>query len=173
MEVLSDRQTRFSADRIYRYTLWRRVPATFSFEPRKYHGQVVQFVGLNPSTADETKNDPTIRKCIGFASRWGFSWLCMTNLFAYRATNPADMLAQYGNAIGEENDEWLTRCAADAGLIVAAWGTKGGFMSRDKQVLKLLPNLVCLRKTKDGHPEHPLYVPYETQPINLTTQPTI
>jgi len=121
------------------------------------------FVGLNPSTADETLDDPTIRKCVGFAKRWGFGALCMTNLFAYRETNPRKMMG-FGRPVGDENDQWLTACARDAGQIIAAWGTNGDFMARDEEVLKLLDGVECLRRTKSGFPEHPLYVPYEIQP---------
>lgn len=122
------------------------------------------FIGLNPSIADETENDPTIRKCIGFATKWGYDALCMTNLFAYRATDPRRMKA-HPKPIGEENDRWLVTCAREAGIIVAAWGVNGQHMGRDEEVLKLLDDVFCLRTTKHGHPEHPLYVPYETGPL--------
>ncbi len=123
-------------------------------------------IGLNPSTADETKDDPTIRKCVGFAKRWGYGALCMTNLFAFRATQPKNMRGD-GRPIGNDNDRWLAACARDAGIIVAAWGVNGAFMGRDEEVKKILDNLMCLRKTKDGYPEHPLYVPYEIELIDL------
>jgi hypothetical protein len=77
------------------------------------------FVGLNPSTADEGGDDPTIRRCVGFARDWGYSGLCMTNLFAFRATQPKDMLAQ-ADPVGPNNDETLTRLAKEAKVIVAA-----------------------------------------------------
>lgn len=170
-----ERKTEFSQHRIFRYTLWRDWSADiatnglFTEDPHGdyYPGrpdQYVQFIGLNPSTADETKDDPTIRKCIGFAKRWGFGALCMTNLFAFRATDPRVMMG-CPKPVGDDNDMWIVRCAREAGMIVAAWGTKGEFMGRDVEVLKLLPTeLHRLRRTKHGHPEHPLYVPYEKQP---------
>ncbi|MEP0894347.1 DUF1643 domain-containing protein [Leptolyngbya boryana FACHB-1624] len=82
------------------------------------------FVGLNPSTADETHDDPTIRRCTKFAKDWGYSGLCMTNLFAYRATDPKEMIASV-DSIGLENDQYLLEYAARAGIVVAAWGNHG------------------------------------------------
>ena len=102
---------KFSACRTYRYTLWRIWGGGKRF---------VQFIGLNPSTADEFKNDPTVRRCIIYAKDWGFDGICMTNLFAYRSTNPAVMKKQ-AEPIGEENDEWLLEIASRSELIVAAW----------------------------------------------------
>ena len=121
------------------------------------------FIGLNPSTADETFDDPTIRKCVGFAKRWGYRALCMTNLFAFRATDPHEIKGQ-AKPIGDDNDRWLIECAREAGTIIAAWGVNGEHMARNEQVLKLLGRVECLRTTKYGHPEHPLYVPYEVTP---------
>jgi hypothetical protein len=121
------------------------------------------FIGLNPSTADETEDDPTIRRCIAFARSWGYDALCMTNLFAYRATQPAMMLAA-ANPEGPDNDSVLTTLAPKAGVIVAAWGAHGPFRHRDKAVRALIPNLHYLRLTKDGQPGHPLYLPAGLKP---------
>ena len=115
------------------------------------------FVGLNPSTADETQDDPTIRRCIAFAKAWGYGGVCMTNLFAYRATLPEVMKAT-SDPVGPDNDEYLRALAADAGVVVAAWGANGTHKGRDAEVRKLLPELHCLALTKDGHPGHPLYL---------------
>lgn len=171
-----ERKTVFSPDRIYRYVLWREWPAPspnllytedphLAYYPGEHH-QYAMFIGLNPSTADETQDDPTIRKCVGFAQRWGFGALCMTNLFAFRATDPRKMKG-YPKPIGPDNDRWLARCACEAGILIAAWGVNGAFLGRDQEVLKLLNGVECLRTTKDGHPEHPLYVPYDTEPFVL------
>jgi hypothetical protein len=151
-DSLSVRRTILSADRLYRYTLYRQWGQGTVY---------AMFIGLNPSTADENVDDPTIRKCIGFAQRWGFDALCMTNLFAFRATEPRKMKG-HSKPIGDENDRWLVAAAREASVIVAAWGVNGQFMGRDEEVLKLLDDVQCLRTTKDGHPEHPLYVPYDT-----------
>jgi hypothetical protein len=123
------------------------------------------FIGLNPSTADESKDDPTIRRCIGFTKSWGYSALCMVNLFAYRATNPADM-KKVTDPIGPYNDSYLLTLAEDAGVVIAAWGMHGVYRGRNEVVRNLIPNLNYLRLTKDGHPGHPLYLP-----SNLTPQP--
>lgn len=122
------------------------------------------FIGLNPSTADETINDATIRRCIAFAKGWGYDGLCMTNLFAFRAMDPAEMLAQ-ADPIGGENDSYLSTLAAKAGVVVAAWGVLGGHLDRDQSVRTMLPALHCLSLTKDGHPAHPLYLPAQLKPI--------
>ncbi len=115
------------------------------------------FIGLNPSTADETNDDPTIRRCISFSKAWGCDSFCMTNIFAFRATDPKVMIAE-PNPIGDENDDWLVRCARKASIIVAAWGVHGEHMGRGKVVARMIPGLKCLGVTKDGYPRHPLYV---------------
>lgn len=146
--------TYFSSCRKYRYTLWREWLGGDGY---------AMFIGLNPSTADETRDDPTIRRCIGFAQSWGYRSLLMTNLFAFRATYPADMMAA-ADPIGPENDSWLRTSAADAGVVVAAWGTLGTHRGRDAAVRAMLRNLRVLRLTKDGHPQHPLYLPKTLTP---------
>jgi hypothetical protein len=145
----------FSRCRRYRYALHRM------WEPNL---GVVMFVGLNPSTADETMDDPTIRRCVAFARSWGFGSLCMTNLFAYRATQPADMLAQ-DDPVGPATDEYLLSIASVAGVVVAAWGVHGVHRGRGDQVRAMLPRLHYLRLTKDGHPGHPLYLPASLAPV--------
>lgn len=142
------RGTVFSPCRTYRYTLWREWIGGEGY---------AMFVGLNPSTADETQDDPTIRRCIAFAKAWGYGGVCMTNLFAYRATLPEVMKAT-SDPVGPDNDEYLRALAADAGVVVAAWGANGTHKGRDAEVRKLLPELHCLALTKDGHPGHPLYL---------------
>ena len=81
-------------------------------------------IGLNPSTADEKENDPTIVRCIKFARSWGYGGVYVTNLFAYCATAPSDMMAS-NDPIGKENDEWLYKLANEADIVVAAWGNDG------------------------------------------------
>ena len=139
----------FSACREYRYALWRTWDAS---EP------YVMFIGLNPSTADETKDDPTIRRCMSYSKAWGFGGLCMVNLFAFRATEPANMMSA-NSPVGSENDVWIKQLANQAGLIVAAWGNDGSFMGRSKIVMDMIPDLMCLKINKTGEPAHPLYQP--------------
>ncbi|MCU7849348.1 MAG: DUF1643 domain-containing protein [Candidatus Thiodiazotropha sp. (ex Lucinoma kastoroae)] len=139
-----------SPDRDYRYSLWR------IWQPDDPYAL---FIGLNPSTADEYENDPTIRRCIRFAKDWGFGGLYMANLFAIRATKPKIMKAHHA-PIGIKNDVWLQDLARGAGVIVCAWGTHGSHQGRDQMVKALLSayGLMCLGTTKDGHPKHPLYI---------------
>ena len=150
--------------RTFRYELWRRWTDSDSGSECRY----AMFVGLNPSTADETRDDPTIRRCISFAQDWGYDALCMTNLFAFRATKPKDM-RQHSDPIGPDNDDHLIRCAKSAGVIVAAWGVSGTYNGRDMQVRALLPNLHFLRLTARGHPSHPLYLPKSLTPVTWTS----
>ncbi len=145
----------FSPCRTYRYELWREWLGGTGY---------VVFVGLNPSTADETEDDPTIRRCIGYAKAWGYGALCMTNLFAYCTRWPQVMKAA-PDPVGPENNKRLLTAAADAAVVVAAWGTEGTHLGRDAEVRALLPNLHFLRLTKNGHPAHPLYLPKALQPV--------
>jgi hypothetical protein len=122
-------------------------------------GPTAAFVMLNPSTADATKDDPTIRRCIGFAKREGCGGLVVVNIFAFRATSPADMRAA-DDPIGPDNDEHIMDALVDAdGPVVAAWGSLGSYRGRDHDV-RLLTDvpLWCLGLTKAGAPRHPLYV---------------
>src|ERR1700721_1231138 len=129
---MSTRKTILSDDRKYRYTLWREwgaIRGGFRFDPNIdfYKGspdQFVQFIGLNPSTADETKDDHTIRRCMNFAKSWNFGAMCMTNLFAFRATEPSDLRKEQF-PIGDDNFSHVWNIAAEAGLILAAWGRHG------------------------------------------------
>lgn len=154
---MTDRSTIFSQCRTYRYALWRDFGGVVG------EGYAM-FIGLNPSTADEVADDPTIRRCMAYAKAWGYGALCMANLFAFRATDPSDMKAA-ADPVGPDNDQHLLRLARDADVIVAAWGTNGIYMGRDTVVRALVPNLHCLKKTNDGHPGHPLYLRSDLKPI--------
>ncbi|MDC3312710.1 DUF1643 domain-containing protein [Flavobacteriaceae bacterium] len=125
--------------------------------------QYCLFIGLNPSTATKYADDPTIRRCVRFATDWGYGGLYMANLFAYRATQPEKMM-QAADPTGFYNDELLEMMAHGAGVIVCAWGAHGSFLGRDKYVKKLLSghNLMCLGVTKSGQPKHPLYLKADT-----------
>lgn len=120
----------------------------------------VLFVMLNPSTADASVDDPTIRRCVGFARAWGFARLHVVNLYAYRATDPRELRGA-ADPVGPENDEWIRRLAEDSDEVVAAWGAdKQASAPRVARVLSLVaPTPVsCLKLTKAGAPWHPLYV---------------
>lgn len=150
----------------YRYALWRSwdgpLPAT-----------EVLFVMLNPSTADGHVDDPTIRKCVGFAQRWEHSVLRVVNLFAYRATDPRKLarVAKDGNdIIGPENPWRIGECAAGAQTVVLAWGNSipKALLGRAAEVVDQLRRaapatpLMCLGRTADGQPRHPRVLAYET-----------
>ncbi len=131
---------------------------------------IVNFIMLNPSTADDVFDDPTIRKCIGFSKRWGFSGLVVTNLFAFRATNPADLREiaklDYARAVGV-NDGHLIAEADNAAAVVCAWGDHGTLYGRDEDVMRrVLPevSLGCIGRTKGGNPLHPCRAPYTLAP---------
>jgi len=166
-----ERKTIFSDDRVYRYTLWREFeqPAHLiaEYSPATMRDGYVQFIGLNPSTADETKDDPTIRRCIGFAKAWGYAALCMTNLFAFRATDPY-VMKSHQHPVGDDNTHHLLTCGANAGLVVAAWGKHGTFRHQDLNVRQILyragVRLHCLGLNSDGTPKHPLYLKKDTTP---------
>lgn len=161
-----NRETIFSPDRLYRYTLWREWSDDL-FANRTKEG-FVQFIGLNPSTADENKDDPTIRRCRDFAKRWGFLSMCMTNLFAFRATLPSDM-KNHTAPTGWMNDDWILKIAKEASLTICAWGKDGSHMQRDKEVIEFLKTdkikLFHLGLNGDGTPKHPLYLKKTTEPI--------
>lgn len=149
-----------SSDRRYRYWLTRG----WGVPGERY----VNFVCLNPSTADANVDDPTVRRLIAFAKRWHYDGLWLTNLYAFRATDPRDLRAEMmrtqGAAVGPENDRWLKDVATNAALVVAAWGGQAD-IEREWWVLKILKEvalhrLFCLGFTKGGaHPRHPLYMP--------------
>ncbi len=141
----------FSPCRKYRYMLWRHWGGLFN------HG-CAMFIGLNPSTADEILDDPTIRRCIGYAHDWGYAELYMANIFAFRAILPKDMKAA-DDPIGPDNDQALVDMASLAGVIVAAWGNNGAYQGHGEAVRKMIPNLSYLKLTKNGSPAHPLYLP--------------
>ena len=122
------------------------------------------FIGLNPSTANVTNDDPTIRRCIGFAKSWGYGALCMTNLFSFRTVDPK-ILRETTFPVGSKNNQVLTIFAMSAKVVIAAWGVNGKLNNRDKEVKALIPCMHYLRLTKEGYPSHPLYLPKTLQPI--------
>lgn len=119
------------------------------------------FVGLNPSTATADQDDPTIRRCRGFAESWGMGGMRMLNLFAYRATDPKVMLAQE-DPVGPDNLLGVLMVGFN-GPRVACWGTHGQHMDRGKFVQRAIPNLQCFGRNRDGTPKHPLYLKATTR----------
>lgn len=157
------RETIFSPDRVYRYTLWRELFSENGGNPKLF----VQFICLNPSTADENLNDPTVRRCIGFAKLWNYGAFCMTNLFAFRATNPKVMKEQ-NDPVGVKNIDHILQCGAEASLVIAAWGIHGEFRNQDSVVKNAFAKaglkLHHLGLSKYNHPKHPLYLRADVKP---------
>jgi hypothetical protein len=161
----------FSDDERYRYALLRTLD--YDLFDGAYRDETVNFIMLNPSTATAGVDDPTIRRCIGYARAWGFGSLMVTNLFAYRATDPKD-LKRATDPVGPENDEYIRKTAQGSQLVVAAWGSHGVHQGRDAAVRRLFEEmgvpLMCLTTTKAGHPGHPLYLRADLRPIHFIAQ---
>jgi hypothetical protein len=147
----------------YRYRLRRDWDLS---EPRS----LVNFIMLNPSTADAETDDPTVRRCIGFAKAWGFNGLRVTNLYGLRSTDPR-LLRTDPEPIGAENNFYIGATALASDLVVAAWGVRGG--RRAVKVLELIKDLEvdlkAIHLTKSGHPSHPLYLPATCRPVPFPT----
>jgi len=126
------------------------------------------FIGLNPSTADENVNDRTITRLIKFAYYWGYGGMYMLNIFAFRSTDPKG-LTSYPDPVGPDNDKYIHETCKKpyTRKVVAAWGNHGKLFNRAKIVRDNIPNLYCFRVTKQGEPEHPLYLKKDTQLIRL------
>lgn len=155
LALMDGMEAKFSPCRRYRYELWRTWDDS---------APCAVFIGLNPSTADETQDDPTIRRCMRFARDWGFGRLCMLNLFAIRETDPKKMMLAE-DPVGKLNDATLNRMTVGARMVVAAWGVHGEHMNRGNAVRRMLTGrLHHLGLTKAGHPKHPLYLKASTRP---------
>jgi hypothetical protein len=130
------------------------------------------FIGLNPSTADEFLDDPTIRREKRFAADWGCGGLLKLNIFAFRSTDPKVMLV-HRDPIGPENtiDYMNEKLSSVAGPKIAAWGTHGSHLGRGAEVLRSIPALQYLRMNNDGSPAHPLYLPAALIPRNFAPVP--
>lgn len=121
----------FSPCRKYRYTLWREWGELFSEQ------RFVNFICLNPSTADDDKDDNTIRKCIKFAKSWGYDGLCVTNIFAWRSTDPS-VLKDLPDPVGPENNDYLVDVAEKAALVIAGWSQHGNLNQRSTVVRRMI-----------------------------------
>jgi hypothetical protein len=145
----------------YRYLLTRQVGPGL---------RTATFILLNPSTADAMSDDPTIRRCMGFSRQWGCGKLAVLNLFAVRATAPADM-KRAGDPVGPQNEEWFDRTLSGLGdgPVVCGWGVHGQHMDQDLTVLGWLESYdikpLALGITLERHPKHPLYLSYAAQLI--------
>lgn len=146
-------------ERKYRYTLWR----VFTTDKPK---RIMALIGLNPSTATEFDDDPTVLRCWKRAQRMGFDAFVMLNAFAWRDTAPENMIAAI-EPIGQDNDNWLVRCTSIAEVTIAAWGVHGAHLGRGEAIKQFIPNLMCLGVTKGGHPRHPLYLKNDTPLVSM------
>lgn len=155
----------YSRCRKFRYSLIRRFG-----KPRASRSQRVAFIGLNPSTATERQNDPTVRRCIGFALRWGFREFVMLNAFAFRSTDPRG-LRTVRDPVGRPNDDSIRRWARSSGLVVCCWGTHAAYQDRDATLRARLQDWGvrprCFGRTQAGYPRHPLYLRADAELIEL------
>lgn len=146
-----------SDDERYRYRLWRQ------WEMPGSTIKTCVFVMLNPSTADDKDDDPTIRRCVGFAKAWQCGRLEVVNLFAFRTKSPAVLKSVVDDPVGPENRRAIELAASDAEVIVCAWGAHGNYRGQDARVSEWLrpasEKTFALGFTSGGQPRHPLYAP--------------
>lgn len=151
----------FSEDRKYRYSLSRDWDAS---KP------LLNFCMLNPSTADENVNDPTIERCIARAKLMGYGGIVITNIFAFRSTDPKN-LKKTRDPVGWENDRYITIAAQISKMTICGWGKHGSIEDRGNKVLEILKfwgnKVYALKINKDGSPAHPLYIGYDVKPLTL------
>ena len=150
----------FSPCNQYRYWLYRQLIVD--------HPQRILWVMLNPSTADCTVNDPTIKNCMAFSNAWGFGHMDVVNLFAYRATKPTELNVRGRDIGGVDNDRWILERAARADVVLCAWGANRHAPKRAatvvNQLLRPFMPLFCLGVCDNGQPWHPLYRPHHLKP---------
>jgi len=145
----------FSDDRVYRYVLTR------SWDTGK---PKCMFIGLNPSTADEIDNDPTVRRCINFARDLDYGTLVMMNIFGLRSTDPK-VLYHSIDPVGPDNDYWLRTKKDEVNMVIAAWGNHGRLNQRSVHVITMIHEFHVLGITKLLEPKHPLYLRQDLYPI--------
>jgi hypothetical protein len=158
---IDGREAELSPDGVYRYTLTREWA----------DGKCVCWLCFNPSTANATEDDHSIRKMIGFSKRWGYGRMVVINLYALRSRDPGAIGRTDASAIGPLNNYWITESIKESREVICAWGCADRISSiseRISAVLKLIGEtdpqlpLTCLGYRKDGHPRHPLMLPYDT-----------
>ena len=163
MIVVSDSGALFSSCRRWRYLLWRRWDRA---------RPVANFLMLNPSTADEFRLDPSCTRARLYAERWGYGALIVTNVFAWRATDPEEMKA-VRDPVGRGNDRAILRAARESAIVVCAWGNHGAHRGRSAAIRKLLGKAKVqprvLRMNAGGEPAHPLYLPARLKPVRLSS----
>ena len=172
VDLFSESGAEISPCKKYRYSLWR------IWDQGK---PLCMFIMLNPSTADANEDDPTIRRCIGFAKSWGYGGILIGNLFSFRTKNPEKLWTAYLNYLCrskniEPNDQFYFHYLKEMkdkidGIVIAGWGNNGKNYERQiKKTRSVFPVLYHLGLTKNGQPRHPLYLKSDTKPI-LWEQP--
>ena len=181
-----------SADELFRYSLtrwWGDLPPS---QPEKGCGRWAVFIMLNPSTADARQDDPTIRRCIAFADAWGYKGLCVLNLYAFRSSDPTDLIYA-SDAVGPNNDLIIVKTLQavfnhtekqHTGLLpfrasppaaYVAWGVADKHRNRAARVLSLIRRChfepLAIRVTQAGWPSHPLYLPRNSRPVSYHQTP--
>lgn len=160
-EKLSDSGAEFSPDQLYRYTLTREWA----------DGPCVGFLMFNPSTATATQDDPTIRKCIGFARKWGYGRMVVLNLYAIRSSDPRAVSRMGTSAVGPVNDFWIAKAMKEAREIIFAWGCAQHAPDIERRIQRVMSlqlisqesvKINCLGYRQDNHPRHPLMLKYTT-----------
>lgn len=141
----------FSGDGKYRYALWR------VWSQRR---PLLMFIGLNPSRANHIMDDPTITRLMARADSEGYGGLLAGNLFALVSSNP-DILLRDGNVVGVETDDYLRYMIGMAERVLCAWGSFPAASKRATAILEMVSAPYCFGTNRDGHPKHPLYLPYK------------
>lgn len=163
MSQYTNTRADLSEDQRYRYNLLR-----YWGDSQYPFTNTVAFVGLNPSTADASEDDPTIRRCREFAKSWGMSGMWMVNLFAFRATDPKAMKRD-PLPVGPRNNHTLLMICAKVDQVIVCWGNHGTHLKRNLAVTQLLTQagitLYCLKRSKAGNPGHPLYLKADSERI--------
>ena len=159
--ITGERGAWISECKLYRYGLWR------IWECQR---RLVNFIALNPSTADASLDDPTIKRCIGFAKAWGYGGFIMTNLFAYRATNPKKLKGPF-NPAGVDNGKAIKVAVAASDCVVLCWGNNGDMFDGGYQMRRELRiagvQTWHLGLTQSNYPKHPLYLRGDTVPVEF------
>lgn len=169
----------------YRYALYRPAPPELTLPGVMPGGRgPILWAMLNPSTATELEDDPTIRRCLAFSRRWGYEAVMIWNLFGYRTPKPDELWAAAASGldvVGPENAEWLSILLAEASVVVAAWGDNGRREVARPQVRGFfnaceehgIDMVWCLGETKFKEPVHPLFVPADREPSQLSVRLSI
>ncbi len=148
----------------YRWHLWRNL-----HDKEYFRRKTCLFIMLNPSTANADEDDPTIRRCMGFANHWGYDRLEVVNLFSWRETDSKKLIEPSFDCWGEKHWEYFDESIRNAGLIICAWGShpwaKDVARYAIMRIKKAGKKPMCLKINNNGAPGHPLYLKKDLPPI--------